>query len=145
MDIPTLAGAKYTGPDMFEFRRIIDLGAGQWTVFSGMDEQCEFAAMFGSSGCIGSSLNYYPGAYREIHQAVRSGNHARANELQLRANLTTAIMAAVGFLAALKVVMRWLDLDCGKPRLPTLPLADETGKNLRRQLETVGFSELAAM
>jgi N-acetylneuraminate lyase len=145
MDIPTLAGAKYTGPDMFEFRRIIDLGAGRWTVFSGMDEQCVFAAMFGSSGCIGSSLNYYPGVYREIRHAVGNGNHARANELQLRANLTTAMMADVGFLAALKEVMRWLDLDCGKPRLPTLSLADEIGKNLRRQLESVGFSELAAM
>jgi N-acetylneuraminate lyase len=145
MDIPTLAGAKYTGPDMFEFRRIIDLGAGRWTVFSGMDEQCVFAAMFGSNGCIGSSLNYYPGVYREIRHAVHSGDYAHANELQLRANLTTAIMADVGFLAALKEVMRWLDFDCGRPRLPTLALAEETWKNLRRQLEEAGFRELAAM
>lgn len=145
MDIPTLAGAKYTGPDMFEFRRIIDLGVGQWTVFSGMDEQCVFAAMFGSSGNIGSSLNYHPGVYREIRRAVHSGDHERANELQLRANLTTAIMADVGFLAALKEVMRWLDFDCGHPRLPTLALAAEARQNLRRQLENVGFKELAGM
>jgi hypothetical protein len=41
--------------------------------------------------------------------------------------------------------MRWLDFDCGRPRLPTLALAEETCKNLRRQLEEVGFHELAAM
>jgi N-acetylneuraminate lyase len=145
MDIPTLAGAKYTGPDMFEFRRILELGAGQWTLFSGMDEQCVFAAMFGSSGCIGSSLNYYPGLYREIRHAVLNGDYARARDLQLRANLTTTIMADVGFLAALKEVMGWLGLDCGKPRLPALPLASETCEHLRHQLENVGFHELAAM
>jgi N-acetylneuraminate lyase len=65
-DIPNLAGGKYTGPNMFEFRRIIDLGKGEWTLFSGMDEQCAFATMFGSSGAIGSSLNYHLGAYREM-------------------------------------------------------------------------------
>ncbi|MEZ4620529.1 MAG: dihydrodipicolinate synthase family protein [Caldilineaceae bacterium] len=81
--IPTLAGSKYTGPNMFEFRRIVDLGQGKWTVFSGMDEQCLFAAMFGSSGNIGSTLNYMAGAYREMHAAV-------ANRRCTRDRLATA-------------------------------------------------------
>ncbi|RIK38747.1 MAG: hypothetical protein DCC55_20255 [Chloroflexi bacterium] len=144
MDIPTLAGGKYTGPNMFEFRRIVDLGAGKWTLFSGMDEQCLFAAMFGASGCIGSSLNYHPGVYREIQRAV-PGDLAKGTELQLRANLTTAAMFEFGYLGALKMVMTWLDFDCGRPRLPNLALPAEREPALRRQLDAVGFFELAAL
>lgn len=145
MDIPTLAGGKYTGPNMFEFRRIIDLGEGKWTLFSGMDEQCAFAAMFGSSGCIGSSLNYHPGAYREILGSVAHGDHARAVELQLQVNLTTAAMMEVGYLGALKTVMGWLGFDCGRGRLPNLPLPTEKAPALEAKLKAVGFFDLAAL
>lgn len=144
-DIPTLAGGKYTGPNMYEFRQLIDLGQGQWTLFSGMDEQCVFAAMFGSSGCIGSSLNYHPSVYREILHSVQAGDHARAIELQLQANQTTAIMLEMGYIGALKTVMSWLGFDCGRPRLPNLALPVEKVESLRTQLQTVGFNELAAL
>jgi len=145
MDIPTLAGGKYTGPNMFEFRRIIDLGEGKWTVFSGMDEQCVFGAMFGASGCIGSSLNYHPGAYRAIGQSVATGDFARGIELQLQVNKTTAIMMSVGFMSALKAVMQRLDFDCGHPRLPNLALPEESRPRLYTQLDAVGFMDLAAL
>jgi N-acetylneuraminate lyase len=145
MDIPTLAGGKYTGPNMFEFRRILDLGAGKWTLFSGMDEQCAFAAMFGASGCIGSSLNYHPGPYREIQQAVHSGALDQAVDLQLKVNLTTAAMMEVGYLGALKAVMAWLGFDCGRPRLPNLPLPAEKVPALEGRLRAVGFFELAKL
>lgn len=144
-DIPTLGGSKYTGPDMFEFRRIIDLGEGQWTLFSGMDEQCVFAAMFGSSGCIGSSLNYHPGAYREIYNSVQTGDFARARDLQLQVNKTTATMMEFGFMSALKAVMQRFDFDCGQPRLPNLALTEDARARLFAQLDTVGFMEMAAL
>jgi N-acetylneuraminate lyase len=145
LDLPTLIGGKYTGPNMFEFRRILELGTGDWTLFSGMDEQCVFAAMFGASGCIGSSLNYHAGVYREIQRAVHAGDHARGVELQLQANRTTAAMIDVGYLGALKTVMRWLDFDCGEPRLPNLALAEPQAATLRTQLDAAGFFELTAL
>jgi N-acetylneuraminate lyase len=145
LDIATLAGGKYTGPNMFEFRRIIDLGQGEWTLFSGMDEQCAFATMFGASGCIGSSLNYHPGAYRAMRGSVLNGNHARAVELQLQANRTTAVMFEHGYIGSLKAVMGWLGFDCGCPRLPNLALPSEHHQSLQSQLQAVGFYELAAM
>ncbi|MFN8444110.1 MAG: dihydrodipicolinate synthase family protein [Caldilineaceae bacterium] len=143
--IPTLAGAKYTGPNMFELRRIIDLGQGQWTIFSGMDEQCLFAAMFGANGCIGSSLNYHAAAYREMQQAVKDGDHARGTALQLRANQTTATMFEFGFFASLKAVMQWIGFDCGKPRLPNLALPEEKRQSLYDRLSAVGFMELVEL
>lgn len=143
--IPTLAGSKYTGPNMFEFRRIVELGKGEWTVFSGMDEQCLFGAMFGASGNIGSTLNYIPGPYREIQTAVARGDHALGTDLQLRANRITELMMQVGFMGALKAVMAHLDFDCGSTRLPNAMLPQEQWQPLFAQLTQAGFDELAEM
>ena len=145
MKIPNVVGVKYTGPNMYEFRHIVDLRSDNWTVFSGMDEQCLFAAMFGSSGNIGSTLNFMPGVYREIHECVKNGDLVRGQELQLRANEVTRAVISFGFPGALKKVMGILGFDCGKPRLTNLPFPVEKTDDLKARLETLGFSDLASM
>lgn len=152
--IPTLAGSKYTGPNMHEFRRIIELGEKlsqentahkRWTVFSGMDEQCVFAAMFGASGNIGSTLNYMAGPYREIHRAVQAGDQERSIDLQIQVNHITEILISVGFMGALKMAMAELGFDCGAPRLPNVALPKEQWPTVLAQLNAAGFQQLAAM
>ncbi|HXF62314.1 MAG TPA: dihydrodipicolinate synthase family protein [Caldilineaceae bacterium] len=150
MPIPTVAGSKYTGPNMHEFRQIVDLGREYrgphgWTVFSGMDEECFFAALFGASGNIGSTLNYIPGVYREIHQARAQGDMARGTELQLQANEITRILFDFGFMGALKEVMCLLGHDCGRPRLPNRPFDEARRGELHAQLQAAGFDALAAL
>ena len=145
--IPNFAGCKYTGPDMYELRRLVELGddATQgWTIFSGMDEQCVLAAMFGAPANIGSTLNRMPGVYREIRECCASGNLASARDLQLRANRVTSALLSLGFPGALREAMRFLGFDCGDPRLPTPPLPADKRESLREQLDAVGFSELTA-
>lgn len=144
-EIPNLAGAKYTGPNMFELRRIIELGRAPWTLLSGMDEQFLYAQMMGANGGIGSTLNIMPGVYRRIRQLVQAGQYAEAQELQLRANRVTAAMIEVGFPGALKAVMGLLGFECGDPRLPNLPLTSDRRHQLEQKLEEAGFAELAAM
>ncbi len=150
MSIPTIAGSKYTGPDMHEFRQIVDLGKDYhgpyaWTVFSGMDEECYFASLFGSSGNIGSTLNYIPGAYREIHAARAAGDVAKGTALQLRANDITRVLFSFGFMGAMKELMRPLGFDCGQPRLPGRPFDAARRADLMAQVNAAGFAELAAL
>jgi N-acetylneuraminate lyase len=150
MAIPTIAGSKYTGPNMHEFRQIVDLGKEyhgpySWTVFSGMDEECYFASLFGSSGNIGSTLNYIPGAYREIHAARAAGDVAKGTDLQLRANEITRILFSFGFMGAMKEMMRPLGFDCGRPRLPGRPFDGTRRPELMAQVNAAGFAELAAL
>lgn len=150
MAISTVAGSKYTGPNMHEFRMIVDLarehkGDYAWTVFSGMDEECYFAALFGASGNIGSTLNYIPGVYREIHAATATGDVAKGTDLQLRANELTRILFGFGFMGAMKETMSLLGFDCGQPRLPARPFDPARRAELRRQLDEAGFAELAAL
>ena len=145
MDISTVAGAKYTGPNMYEFREIVELRGDNWSIFSGMDEQCVYAAMQGACGNIGSTLNYIPGIYREIHDSYQRGDIAKAQELQVSANQITRLLFSFGFFGAIKEVMRMLGFDCGKPRLPQLPFATERQDELRAELETIDFFTVAEM
>lgn len=145
MEIPTVAGAKYTGPNMYEFREIVELRGNNWSIFSGMDEQCIYAAMQGACGNIGSTLNYIPGIYREMHNSYRTGDIAKGHELQVRANQITRVLFSFGFFGALKEVMRMLGFDCGKPRLPQLPFDVEKRDELKAELEAIDFFTVAAM
>ena len=145
MKIPGVAGVKYTGPNMYEFRQIVELRSDKWTVFSGMDEQCLFAAMFGSSGNIGSTLNFMPGIYREIRECLKSGDMTRGTELQLRANKVIRIVTSFRYAGALKKVMGMLGFDCGEPRLPNLPFPEEKVDDLKAQLDAVDFWAVADM
>ena len=145
MDIPAVAGAKYTGPNMYEFREIVELRGDNWSIFSGMDEQCIYAAMQGACGNIGSTLNYIPGIYREIHDSYQRGDIAKGQELQVSANQITRVLFSFGFFGALKEVMRMLGFDCGKPRLPQLPFAAEKRDQLKAELEAIDFFTVAKM
>jgi dihydrodipicolinate synthase/N-acetylneuraminate lyase len=146
--IPNLAGAKYTGPNMFELQRLVDLGTEAhdgWTIFSGMDEQCLFAAMSGAQANIGSTLNLMPGAYRELRESYERGDIATARDLQVRANRVTRVLLSHGFPGALREAMRLVGFDCGEPRLPNPPLPAEKRAALHRELETAGLRALATM
>jgi N-acetylneuraminate lyase len=142
MQIPNVTGIKYTGPNMYELKQIIELRRENWSVFSGMDEQCVFAAMFGVNGNIGSTLNFMPGVYREIHKGCRNGDFDRGRTLQLQANEVTRVLSVAGFMGALKAVMLSLGFDCGKPRLPNLPLPADKREQLYDQLAETESSRL---
>lgn len=144
--IPNLAGTKYTGPNMFEFRQILNLGNGEWTMFSGMDEQCLYATMMGATGAVGSTLNIMPGVYRKIVSLVEAGEYAEAQDLQIRANHVTETMIRIGFSGALKEILSYLlDKPMGNPRLPSLPLNKKQREELQKQLAETDFDELIAM
>ncbi|MBI1295656.1 hypothetical protein GC175_11950 [bacterium] len=140
--IPNLHGAKYTGPNMYELGRVLDQSAAEWTIFSGMDEQCLFAMMVGAPGNIGSTLNFMPGLYRDMRTRFQDGDLAGAMTLQRRANQVTTVLIQYGFSGALCEMMRLLGLDCGEPRLPHLPLADNRKADLLADLERVDFRRL---
>jgi len=143
--VPNLIGAKYTGPNMYEMRQIMDMNQGKWVMFSGMDEECVYAAMMGVNGAIGSTLNIMPGVFRVIREAVKQGDLQAAQDMQLRVNRVISAMIEVGYGAALRETLRMIGIDAGEPRLPSLPLSAEAKAALRRKLGACGFAELVAL
>jgi len=145
LHIPNLAGTKYTGPDIYELRRIVGLRDEGWTVFSGMDEECPFAAMSGSSGNIGSTVCVMPGVHRKIRELCETGNLLKGLALQNEANAIITIMHRFGFAAALRETLSMLGFECGQPRLSDLPLQEGAQDALRTELEAAGLSRLTSM
>jgi len=143
--IPNLAGAKYTGPNMHELQALVAMQDAGWTIFSGMDEQCAFAAMFGAKANIGSTLNVMPGVYREIRAACARGDLARARDVQAQANHVIRVWFEFGFNGAFRETLRRLGFDCGEPRLPHPPLPPERREALHAALEAAGFEEMTRM
>lgn len=143
--IPTISGGKYTGPNMYEMRQIIDLRDKSWSIWSGMDEQCVYAAMMGATGAIGSTLNIMPGVFRKIREAVKAGDYTTAQDLQVRVNKVIAVMVANSYQPALKEVLTLLGLPCGDPNLPYLPLTDSQRASLHAGLAETDFAELAKL
>ncbi len=141
--IPNVAGAKYTGPNMYELQALVNLRDAGWTIFSGMDQQCLFAAMFGSPANIGSTLNLMPGAYRALRAAYEGGDVIGARDLQVRVNRVTRILQEYGIFGAIFEALRYLGLDCGQPRLPHTPFSPERRPEFHAALEAVGFADLA--
>lgn len=147
LDIPNLMGGKYTGPDMFEFGRVLAAGQDRtdWYLSSGMDEMCLAAVMAGSCGNIGSTLNYMPGPYARIRSLARDGQHQAAQELQNAANQVTSVLIDRGFTGSLYTVMQMLGIDSRCPRLPNSALAAEQIPSLKAGLKATRFDELVNM
>ena len=145
LDIPNLAGAKYTGPNLFELKGLLDLRKENWTIFAGMDQQVAYAAMAGSPGNIGSTLNHYPGVYQGIHRLVAAGDLAGALDLQEAANRATRVMSRYGFFGAIWEALRWMGFEFGEPRLPAVGMPAEKVAGFRADLSAAGFWDLVKM
>ncbi len=147
LSVPTVAGTKYTASNMYEMEQIIRFGergdrAFGWTVFSGMDEQCVLASLFGAHGNIGSTLNFMPGAYKAIHQWLADGEIERARDMQMKINRVTEAAISVGFMGSLYEMVRMLGYNCGDPKLPNLPLTAEQRDTLHQKLEALNWLEV---
>jgi N-acetylneuraminate lyase len=143
--VPNVAGAKYTGPDMYELHAIVELRDTGWSIFSGMDQQCLFAAMFGAPANIGSTLNLMPGAYCEIRACCERGDLVRARDLQVQVNRVTRVLHQFGTFGAIFQGMRLLGFDCGEPRLPNPALDPARRDAFHQAMADANFEALAAM
>lgn len=144
-DIPNFAGTKYFGPNMYELSQLCTFRSSSWTVFSGMDEQAVLGLMFGAHGVIGSTLNFMPGAYRMMIEALQAGKAGEALALQKRANAITTTLIEAGFVGGMRMILTRLGFEVNIPRLPNLPLPNGAWDSLLPRLLAVGLDELTAL
>jgi len=145
LQLPTLAGTKYTGPNLFELGLITGADREPWTVFAGMDEQVVFAALRGIDGNIGSSVNLLPGAFRRIWELCADGRLDDAVALQDRVNEVIVLLQAHSYEGALREALGLLGFPCGAPRIPARPFDHERRGQLEEALQRAGFFDLVQM
>ena len=139
LDIPTVAGMKFSSYNLFQMRQILELEPGRMTVFSGNDEVFLAALAMGAQGAIGLTLNFMPKLFLDTYSHFQAGRVEAAQQSQFLANRVIGVILQYNSLSAGKEVMRFKGYDCGFGRGPIERLTEEQKRELREQLEATGY------
>ena len=140
--LPTLAGIKYSDPELQACLDIMDQDSGQSLDFVfGVDEMLLSALTAGMRGAVGSTYNFSAPLYRRIIDCYEQGDLKKAQALQARAaamiDLVLRICGPPGF----KVLMSVIGVNCGSCRLPQASCARSDVLHMMNELEAIGFFE----
>jgi N-acetylneuraminate lyase len=138
-NIPTLAGLKFTNPDLMSYQFCIRANEGRWDVPFGVDEHMLGALAMGARGAVGSGFNFAAPIYNRLISAFEHGDLKQAREEQFRGVRLIQLFASYGYMGAAKAAMKMLGVDVGPPRLPNNTLSSNQVASLRSELEERGF------
>lgn len=137
--IPTLAGLKFTSPDLMAYQLCLRAGGSAFDVPWGSDETLLAALALGARGAVGSTYNFAAPLYHRMLRAFAAGDLEAARAEQLRSVEVVRLLSGYGYMGAAKAVMAMLGVDVGPPRLPSPRLSAAQAAELRGRLEALGF------
>lgn len=137
--VPTLAGLKFTNPDLMAYIQCLRSENGPWDIPWGIDEWMLGALATGARGAVGSSFNFAARVYLDLIAAFERRDLEAARAAQHRSTQLISLLARYGYMGAAKATMQMLGVDVGPARLPNASLDAEQAKSLRSDLETLGF------
>jgi len=138
--ISGFVGIKYSAPSLHEYQECLDCAGDEYTMLFGCDEMLLSSLAVGGYGAVGSTFNFAAPLYNGIIEAFRRSDLASAQALQLHSvkmihMLYDRYRGQPGF----KAIMGLLGCDCGPNRLPLRALSDVEDRQLRVDLEHIGF------
>ena len=139
--IPTLAGLKFTNPDLMAYQFCLRANGGRWDLPFGFDEHFLGALSMGAKGAVGSGFNFAAPIYQRLLKAFAAGDLELARAEQFRGVQLIQLLASCGYMGAAKAVMQMLGVDVGPARLPNTNLSPEQVKEMRGKLEALKFFE----
>lgn len=139
--IPTLAGLKFTNPDLMAYQFCLRLGDGHWDLPFGVDEHFLGALAMGARGAVGSGFNFAAPIYRRLLAAFGRGDLEAARVEQFRGAQLVQVLVRYGYMGGAKAVMEMLGVPVGPARLPNTSLDASQKARLRAELESLGFFE----
>lgn len=142
--IPTLAGIKFTNPDLVSYRRSLDVAGDRLDLPWGVDEMLLAALATGARGGVGSTYNWSPQLYRDLIAAHDRGDLVEARRLQSVSIAMIDAIAATGFLGTAKALMTRLGVPVGPARMPLGNPSQEQVDALAAKLAAIGFDAWGA-
>lgn len=139
--VPTLAGLKFTNPDLIAYQTCLRVESGKFDLAWGLDECLLAALAVGAVGAVGSTYNFAAPIYHRLIDAFSRGDLKTARVEQQRSLQLIDVLASFGFMGAAKALMGMLGVDVGPARLPNTNLTTEQTKSLKRSLDELGFFE----
>jgi N-acetylneuraminate lyase len=143
--IPTLAGIKFTNPDLVSYRRSLDVAGDGFDLPWGIDEMLLAGLATGARGGVGSTYNWAPKLYFDLIAAHERGDLPEARRLQSISIAMIDAIAATGFLGTAKALMGRLGVAVGPARLPLGNPGKAQIDLLIKRLDELGFAQWGAM
>jgi N-acetylneuraminate lyase len=137
--IPTLAGIKFTNPDLVSYRRCLDLAGDRLDLPWGTDEMLLGAIATGARGAVGSTYNWAHSLYVDLQSAFERGDIAEARRLQSLSVAMVDAVAATGFMGTAKALMTRLGVPVGPARVPMGNPGREAVDAVVEKLKAIGI------
>ncbi|MEG0024150.1 MAG: dihydrodipicolinate synthase family protein [Akkermansia sp.] len=141
--IPNFAGIKFTNPDLALYMDALNFENGAYDLPWGVDEWFAGALATGAKGAVGSSFNFAPALYLQLMKSFAEGDMETVRECQLRSVQMINIIASRGYMGVAKAVMGWQGVPVGIARLPQGNPSETDLKEVRSELEAIGFFKWA--
>lgn len=142
--ISSLAGVKFTNPDLVSYLRSLDLAGTEFDLPWGVDEMLLPGLAVGARGGVGSTYNWAPRLYLELIAAFDAGKMDEARRLQSVSIAMIDAIAATGFLGTAKALMGRLGVPVGPARLPLGNPTEAQLDALMDRLDELGFADWGA-
>lgn len=140
LEIPNVAGLKFTDHDLYKLSRIKRTGC---VVFNGHDEVLIAALLMGADGGIGSFYNLAPEIFVETFCQARQGRWQQVQNTQKRINELVEIGLRYPVTPVIKAILAWTGIDCGRCIEPRRSLTPEEQDDLRAALRASSWAHLA--
>ncbi|XP_033107582.1 N-acetylneuraminate lyase-like [Anneissia japonica] len=135
--IKTLRGAKFTSASLYDLSRCICTCSDNFQFLYAVDEQLLPSLTLGIKGCVGSTYNYLGNVANRLIKAYDNGKMDLARKEQF----VNIVGKYGGNVAINKVVANLSGLDLGPSRHPLVQPTENTIKQIKSDLENVGFFE----
>ncbi|HEX9368275.1 MAG TPA: dihydrodipicolinate synthase family protein [Vicinamibacterales bacterium] len=142
--IPSLAGVKFTNPDLVSYRRSLDVAGERFDLPWGIDEALLGGLATGARGGVGSTYNVAPRLYVDLMNAFNRGDLAGARRFQSLSIAMIDAIATAGFLGTAKALMVRLGVPVGPARAPLGNPTSRQFESVFARLLELGFHEWGA-
>lgn len=141
--IPNFAGIKFTNPDLALYMEALSYNDGEFDLPWGVDEWFAGALATGAKGAVGSSFNFAPALYQNLMKAFEEGDMDTVRLCQKRSVDMINVVASRGYMGSAKAIMGWQGVPVGPARLPQGNPSEAALKDLKSDLEAIGFFKWA--
>lgn len=133
--IPNIAGVKEASTDITKITRILAECPGDFSVWSGNDDQITPTMALGARGVVSVLSNLCPVETQAMAQAALDGDFDTASALQIRLLPLIDLLFCQVNPIPIKEAMGLIGYDCGGCRLPLTELTTENRRKLVEYLQ----------
>lgn len=138
-ELPGFVGIKYSALNVPEFQECLTIAGDRYSILFGCDEMLLSSLAVGSYGSVGSTFNFAAPLYNGIIEAYHRGDMQSARYLQAHSVSMCRLLYKYRGQPAFKAMMGLVGPECGPNRLPLRTLNNMEKRQLKREMEELGF------